>query len=48
MTDRLAAGFATLDMPAIWPVEANEVFMRLPRELTGSAAAGPAVAVTPA
>ena len=29
MADRLAAGLATPDMPAIWPVEANDVFVRL-------------------
>jgi threonine aldolase len=30
MADRLAAGFAALGMPPVWPVEANEVFVALP------------------
>jgi threonine aldolase len=31
MADRLAAGLGELGIPPLWPVEANEVFVRLPR-----------------
>jgi threonine aldolase len=33
MADRLAGGLKTLGMPATWPVEANEVFVRLPARM---------------
>jgi threonine aldolase len=33
MADRLAAGLSALDVLPIWPVEANEVFVPLPRKM---------------
>jgi threonine aldolase len=33
MADRLAAGLAALGVSPIWPVEANEVFVPLPRDM---------------
>jgi threonine aldolase len=32
MADRLAAGLSAAGLPPIWPVEANEVFVALPRQ----------------
>ena len=32
MADRLAAGLETIGLKPVWPVEANEVFVRLPRQ----------------
>ena len=33
MADRLAAGLAAAGLSPVWPVEANEVFVALPRAL---------------
>jgi threonine aldolase len=33
MSDRLARGLATAELPPVWPAEANEVFVALPNAL---------------
>jgi threonine aldolase len=33
MADRLCAGLVQARLPPVWPVEANEVFVKLPRSV---------------
>ena len=45
MADRLSAGLAAAGRPAVWPVEANLVFIALPKAVeTSFADAGAALA----